>query len=183
MEINTQPPEVVQRTDGVDIDLHSVFRTIQGEGPHAGRAAVFVRLAGCNLQCPLCDTEYTEGRTEHRSLVLAEQIDVAFGKDSPLPTGLVVITGGEPFRQNIGRFVAQLVKLGFHVQVETNGRLAPQGAPLLEQCRELGKLEVPGDAAGRTTAWAAVRPEKVKLAQPIGVKSEAATVGREGRRQ
>ena len=51
---NTQPVEKVVRNDGLMLDVHSIFYTIQGEGPFSGTPAVFVRTAGCNLQCPNC---------------------------------------------------------------------------------------------------------------------------------
>lgn len=54
LHLNTQPPE--KRVDRIDgkVEVHSAFATIQGEGPFAGRPAIFLRLAGCNLQCPGC---------------------------------------------------------------------------------------------------------------------------------
>ena len=60
--MNLQPIE--KRTKSADglLSLHSIFHTIQGEGPFCGTPSVFVRLAGCNLQCPACDTDYTQGR-------------------------------------------------------------------------------------------------------------------------
>ena len=48
---------------GLSLQVNSIFYTIQGEGPFAGRPAIFIRLAGCNLQCPGCDTEYTKRQT------------------------------------------------------------------------------------------------------------------------
>ena len=55
-EFNGQPIEKVQRTFDGTLEVHSIFKTIQGEGPFCGTPAVFIRLAGCNLQCPWCDT-------------------------------------------------------------------------------------------------------------------------------
>lgn len=119
MQLNSQIPtkSVVSNTDGQALLVHSIFYTIQGEGPFAGCPAVFVRLGGCNLQCPGCDTEYTEGA----KMMSVSDIISSF-HDS---VDLVVITGGEPFRQNISMFANTLRVLGIKVQVETNGTLPP----------------------------------------------------------
>jgi len=114
---NAQPIE--KRTNSPDLEVHSIFYTVQGEGPFCGRPAVFVRLAGCNLQCPMCDTEYTEGRKYQSPREILAQV-------SALPLhngGLVVVTGGEPFRQNLSELFAALCNAGFYVQVETNGTM------------------------------------------------------------
>ncbi len=127
--INTQPPEYpVNLANGV-LDVHSVFQTIQGEGPYVGTPCVFVRLAGCNLQCPACDTQYTHGRkakspAEILALISAVQPNSQNQRSPYSPTNslpLVVITGGEPFRQNIVVLVELLLATGYRVQLETNG--------------------------------------------------------------
>ena len=100
------------------LDVHSIFYTIQGEGPYAGRPAVFVRLAGCNLQCPLCDTDYTSKRRPMWPSELSDRIDA-----KNRAATLVVITGGEPFRQNLIPAVRYLLAKGYTVQIETNGTL------------------------------------------------------------
>lgn len=125
MATNTQPPESVNtRLTGDTLDVHSVFLTLQGEGPFSGRRSVFVRLAGCNLQCPGCDTEYTQGRHTVGIDVLAEQVrDVGLCGGTTMP--MVVITGGEPLRQPIGKFVLLLAQVGVAVQIESNGSLPP----------------------------------------------------------
>lgn len=123
--MNNQPIEKQKYQDLLDV--HSIFVTIQGEGPFAGRPAVFVRLAGCNLQCPGCDTEYTQGRGLVSPLTVLEAVK-AFVNDLGRPN-LVVITGGEPFRQNISTLCLLLDDADFDVQVETNGTLPP--SPLL----------------------------------------------------
>lgn len=119
--------QVIQKQDldpeGL-ISLHHVFSTIQGEGPFVGHPAIFVRLAGCNLQCPMCDTDYTSmgiRRTLqhlHRPLQIVHMISELV----PAPY-LIVISGGEPFRQNIYLLVYQLIESGYQVQIETNGTL------------------------------------------------------------
>lgn len=105
------------RSDGL-LEVHSIFNTIQGEGPFCGQQAVFVRLAGCNLQCPKCDTDYTQNR---KSVPVNDVLLAIFAHNTP--NKLVVITGGEPFRQDISMLVNALVKRGFNVQIETNGTL------------------------------------------------------------
>ena len=100
------------------LQVFRIWKTIQGEGPWAGRPAIFVRLSGCNLQCPQCDTDYTSKRELMPVDSLMNSILVVCPR-----TTLIVITGGEPFRQNIKPFVASLLKCGYDVQIETNGTL------------------------------------------------------------
>lgn len=120
-QINQQEPQRVERDAAGRLFVHSIFKTIQGEGPYAGRAALFVRLHGCNLQCPGCDTEYTSVKMALSPDVLRNIIFCEHNWKS----GLVVITGGEPFRQNITPLVVNLTQFGYEVQVETNGVLYP----------------------------------------------------------
>jgi len=122
--INTQKPEPAARGDGQTLDVHSVFFTIQGEGPFTGVRSIFVRLAGCNLQCPGCDTEYTKGRETWKVRHLVTLIH-QLSMDNNAPNCLVVITGGEPLRQNIGRLCLTLAHIGHGVQIESNGVFPP----------------------------------------------------------
>lgn len=115
---NQKPSKVVREFDG-QYSIHSIFETIQGEGPFCGTPSVFIRLYGCNLQCPMCDTEYTSRSRR----MTPEEIVAAVGKLRA--TGLVVVTGGEPFRQPIGELLESLFEAGYYVQVETNGTLRP----------------------------------------------------------
>lgn len=120
--MNTQEPEKRQTGTGTALDVHSIFYTIQGEGPFTGKPAVFIRLAGCNLACPLCDTDYT---TDRQVMNVGEIMDHVNAKRGGAPIGLVVITGGEPFRQNLTPIVSRLLLDGYTVQIETNGTLPP----------------------------------------------------------
>jgi len=115
MTINTQPAEKQVR-GGLFLEVNDIFDTIQGEGPFSGVGATFIRLAGCNLQCTWCDTEYTARQA--RSL----QDIVALSNER-----LVVITGGEPMRQEIAPLVHLLEQAGHTVQIETNGVLWSTG--------------------------------------------------------
>lgn len=123
--MNKQPIE--KRVDhvGVTLDVHSIFYTIQGEGPFAGTPAVFIRLAGCNLQCPGCDTQYTEGRKIMGIHETIDEINKVSNVRIDCPKPLIVITGGEPFRQNLGMFIELLTIRDFWIQIETNGTLPP----------------------------------------------------------
>jgi organic radical activating enzyme len=126
MQVNNQPIEV-RTTDPRQLEVHSIFYTIQGEGPFAGRTAVFIRLAGCNLQCPGCDTDYTSKRESMAPKDIVEAVleVIPNGWDPNISSGpIVVITGGEPFRQNLIFLLDLLVKRwAFTVQIETNGVL------------------------------------------------------------
>lgn len=118
--LNNQKPEKrIELANTVrSLDVHSIFKTIQGEGPFTGTPCVFIRLAGCNLQCPKCDTEYTEGRK------LMKYVDIVDAVRNLQKGGLVVVTGGEPLRQsNLFQFLHILIDNGYYVQIETNGTL------------------------------------------------------------
>jgi organic radical activating enzyme len=119
--INIQPIEKVDQASGISLQVHSIFYTIQGEGMFTGFPAVFVRLAGCNLQCPSCDTTYTG----HDVSILTNERIAEDVRERCGAANLVVITGGEPFRQNISRLCWLLTEAGFTVQIETNGTLPP----------------------------------------------------------
>ena len=108
-----------------DGSLHcrEVYQTVRGEGPHSGWPAVVVRLSGCNLACWFCDAEYRL-EPEHKRSSPQEILDLCQkmmlgGALAPL----IVITGGEPFRQNIIPLVRLLLEKGALVEVETSGSL------------------------------------------------------------
>ena len=105
--------------DKESLDVHSIFTTLQGEGPFVGQPCVFVRLAGCNLQCPLCDTDYTSTRKAYTPRVLLSAVERAM----PRWSDLIILTGGEPFRQRIRPFIDLALDEGYRVQIETNGSL------------------------------------------------------------
>lgn len=116
---NSQPPEkAIYDPKGI-VDVVRIWPSIQGEGPFHGLKAVFIRLAGCDLQCPGCDTDYTTGRVRMTPPKIVGQCQ-AFMRRS-----LVVITGGEPFRQNIAPLVRMLLNTGYYVQIESNGTMMP----------------------------------------------------------
>jgi organic radical activating enzyme len=93
--------------------VNEIFYSLQGEGYHAGTAAVFVRLSGCNLQCPFCDTQHESGSEMTEDEIVAEV--------AKYPARLVVVTGGEPSLQLTRGFVNALHDVDKMVAVETNG--------------------------------------------------------------
>jgi len=121
MNLNTQAPEKKSHRGPETLSVHSMFYTIQGEGPFSGHPAYFVRLAGCNLQCPQCDTEYTQGRADWAIAAIVSKVR----SDAPKHCKLVVLTGGEPFRQDLTLLIPALCNEGYTVQIETNGSLGP----------------------------------------------------------
>ena len=106
--------------------VNDIFYSLQGEGRHTGRAAVFVRFAGCNLRCSFCDTEFDSYREMTADDIVAEcsHLSPLTSHLSPL---LVVLTGGEPTLQVDESFVDLLHRHGFKVSMESNGtRPAPE---------------------------------------------------------
>lgn len=150
---NTQAPEPRDLGDPGHLQVHSIFHTIQGEGIFAGVPSVFLRLAGCNLKCPGCDTEYTQGRTVTPINTILERIDMLFPETPFERPRLVVITGGEPFRQNISSICIALLHLGAMVQIETNGTYnAPPAFPNHPRLKIVCSPKAPRVAPG-LLAW------------------------------
>ena len=101
------------------LQVAEVFYTIQGEGPLTGTPAVFVRLTGCNLRCWFCDTEWDDENDLGR---LPESLAIEVQSKAPSHKTLVVITGGEPCRQDLEQFFIDLNALGmYNIQIETAG--------------------------------------------------------------
>lgn len=95
------------------------FLTIQGEGPFAGIPAVFIRLSGCWLKCHFCDTQFESGiNTSFHPDEVLDRVRAAHGLH---PCRLVVLTGGDPLRQNITLLCKTLTDANYHVQIETAG--------------------------------------------------------------
>jgi organic radical activating enzyme len=123
-QINKQKPEKPWYDPYGRLKIHDIWYTIQGEGPYTGHPAVFVRLASCNLQCPACDTDYSnkEGTLYlDRIITRIERLTPTRSFKYPYP--LVVLTGGEPFLQNIGPLAALLCQNEYNLQIESNGTL------------------------------------------------------------
>lgn len=109
--------------DGNTLFVQSIFPTLQGEGPNVGAPSVFLRLGGCNLACSFCDTEFENYIERNIEDILLEINSYSVNNLGVRTKNLVVITGGEPFRQPIGKICNNLIMQGYDVQVETNGTL------------------------------------------------------------
>jgi hypothetical protein len=125
--------------------VKELFPTLQGEGAHTGRAAVFCRFAGCNLWsgreedrataiCKFCDTDFIGsdghgGGKFESAIELANRIESAWKSTSAGPQQrYVVFTGGEPLLQLDDELITRLHEKGFEVAIETNGTIkVPKG--------------------------------------------------------
>lgn len=150
--------------------IKEIFYTLQGEGAHAGRPAVFCRFSGCNLWtgreqdrasavCQFCDTDFVgtdgDGGGKFRQAdALAASIDALWPASYPA-SKYVVFTGGEPLLQLDAALIAAMHAVGFEIAIETNGTLAvpagvdwvcvspKMGAPLVVEHGDELKVVIP----------------------------------------
>jgi organic radical activating enzyme len=94
------------------------FYTLQGEGFHQGKAAYFVRLAGCDVGCVWCDVKESWNADAHPKLTIENIINEIKKKTS---SGIVVITGGEPLMHDLNELTEQLNREGYQTHIETSG--------------------------------------------------------------
>ena len=103
-----------------------IYKSVQGESSFAGLPCIFVRLAGCNLRCTWCDSEYTftGGRKMSLNEVMGEVEKLA-------PVKLVEITGGEPMLQEreVVPLMDELLAHGYQVLIETSGERPLENVP------------------------------------------------------
>lgn len=103
--------------DTTAIPVMESFYTIQGEGYHQGRAAWFVRLAGCDVGCVWCDVKESWNVDAHPKKKISAIIDEL----KQTPAEIVVVTGGEPLMHNLDALTDALKQEGFHTHIETSG--------------------------------------------------------------
>jgi 7-carboxy-7-deazaguanine synthase len=108
-----------QNLDSPDLlNIHEVFATIQGEGPFSGHPALFTRLSQCSLKCYFCDTPFDNVN----KMQVGEIVRLAkVWRNAAPERNLVVVTGGEPFIQNLCYLLRDLATAKFHIQIETAG--------------------------------------------------------------
>jgi len=123
-----------------------IFHSIQGESTHAGRQCVFVRLAGCNLRCRWCDSEYTFTGGERMS------IDEVMAQVRSYGCKLVEVTGGEPLAQaEAFDLIGRLAGEGFEVLIETSGSIDIE--PVDERAKIILDVKCPGSGEVEKNRW------------------------------
>lgn len=101
--------------------VSEIFRSLQGEGIHAGTPTTFIRLQGCNLRCRWCDTAYAQDPNGGNDLTVSTIVEEVKRLSSD---GLVCITGGEPLiHLDFFELVNKLRYAGYRIHVETNGTI------------------------------------------------------------
>ena len=125
--------------------LIEIYKSVQGESSHAGRPCIFVRLAGCNLRCSWCDSEYTftGGYKLSEDDVVAEIAKLA-------PVKLVEFTGGEPLLQEreLVPLMDRLLAQDYELMIETSGERPVDNVP--KAVHKIIDVKCPGSAeAGR----------------------------------
>ena len=180
-------------TESTDILLQALpvmesFYTLQGEGFHQGKAAYFIRLAGCDVGCVWCDVKESWDVTVHPHQSVTQLIAAAASH----PGRIVVITGGEPLMHDCGPLTQQLQAAGFHTHIETSGAYPLSGqwdwiclspkkfkAPLPELIRAAHELKVviyhPSDFAWAEKYAALVNPDCKLFLQPEWSKRDSIT--------
>jgi 7-carboxy-7-deazaguanine synthase len=121
-----------------------VFWTLQGEGALSGEPMAFIRLAGCSVGCPPCDTDYAVHRRIDVDALVQEVCDVV---PASFTWPWAWITGGEPTDHDIAPFVTKLREKGFRVALATAG------------VRDVGRLDL---------QWISVSPHRAEIAQKNG---------------
>lgn len=120
--------------------VNDIFYSLQGEGRNTGRAAIFIRFAGCNLKCPFCDTDFSQYEEMSDEAIL--------NRIKSYPSRFVVLTGGEPSLQVDRLLVDLLHSHGYELAMETNGThpivdgidwitCSPKGNTVIKRCNEL----------------------------------------------
>jgi len=128
-----------------------MFYSLQGEGYHQGKAAYFIRLAGCDVGCVWCDVKDSWDASKHPVLSIEEIVSSALAH----PARLAIITGGEPLLYNLDALTTALKKAGFEINIETSGSSPMSGnwdwvclspkkfkAPLDESIQAASELKV-----------------------------------------
>ena len=94
-----------------------MFYSLQGEGYHQGKAAFFIRLAGCDVGCVWCDVKDSWDASKHPQLSIDEIVNAALSH----PSKIAIVTGGEPLLHALDPLTTALKTAGFQTHIETSG--------------------------------------------------------------
>jgi organic radical activating enzyme len=122
-----------------------LFYSLQGEGYHQGKAAFFIRLAGCDVGCVWCDVKDSWDASKHPVLSVEEIVAAA----AAYPSRIAIVTGGEPLLHQLDPLTTALKAAGFQTHIETSGSSPMSGS----------------------WDWVCLSPKKFKAALPEAVKA------------
>ena len=122
-----------------------LFYSLQGEGYHQGKAAFFIRLAGCDVGCVWCDVKDSWDASKHPVLSVEEIVAAAAAH----PSRIAIVTGGEPLLHQLDPLTTALRAAGFQTHIETSGSSPMSGA----------------------WDWVCLSPKKFKAPLPESVKA------------
>ena len=107
----------MSNTQTISYPVMEMFYSLQGEGYHQGKAAFFIRLAGCDVGCVWCDVKDSWDASKHPVLSIEEIVNAAFAH----PGRLAIVTGGEPLLHELAPLTTALKAAGFQTNIETSG--------------------------------------------------------------
>ena len=122
-----------------------LFYSLQGEGYHQGKAAFFIRLAGCDVGCVWCDVKDSWDASKHPVLSVEENVAAAAAH----PSRIAIVTGGEPLLHQLDPLTTALRAAGFQTHIETSGSSPMSGS----------------------WDWVCLSPKKFKAPLPESVKA------------
>ncbi|MFI5130234.1 MAG: 7-carboxy-7-deazaguanine synthase QueE [Chitinophagales bacterium] len=112
------------RKESMLLPVMEHFYTLQGEGFHQGKAAYFIRLAGCDVGCVWCDVKESWDAEKHPK----SEVGSLKSEVRKTPAEIVVITGGEPLMYNLDELTNELRSAGFRTHIETSGAYPLSGS-------------------------------------------------------
>ncbi|MET4017736.1 7-carboxy-7-deazaguanine synthase QueE [Bradyrhizobium sp. S3.5.5] len=180
---------MLMRSSDLMLPVNELFETVQGEATFTGMPSTFVRLQGCDVGCPWCDTKYTWelnhappdplaiilGKIEPSPSFAAVSIDELVQTLSQSQSRHLVLTGGEPCMYDLTELSGRMIADGWTVQVETSGtepiRIDPRAWVTVSP-----KLNMPGGKTFQAEAWQRANEIKMPIGKPADVEELLALV-------
>ncbi len=102
---------------GTSLPVMEMFYSVQGEGAYQGKAAYFVRLAGCDVGCVWCDVKDSWDASDHPVMEVTSIVD----EIAKTPAEIVIVTGGEPLMYDLNVLSSSIKEIGLSTHIETSG--------------------------------------------------------------